>query len=229
MIRKAEKIKKESAIVLVSGGMDSAVIAAIAIKKFTPIFLHFNYGQRTVKKELWSFNKLKEYYGVKQSKTVDIPYLKEIGASSLLDTKMEIPLDRAHTSKIPSTYVPFRNTQLLSIAVSWAESLGVHQVFYGANQVDSSGYPDCRENYLKAFNKLIKLGTKPESRIKITAPLIKMNKNEIVRMGIKLGVPFQYTWSCYKNTDRACGHCDSCKLRLKGFKSAGISDPIKYE
>lgn len=226
-----KKTKNESAIVLVSGGMDSAVIAAIAIKKFTPIFLHFNYGQRTVKKELWSFNKLKEYFNVRLCKTVDIPHLKEFGASSLLDMKMDIPLDRAEArnSKIPSTYVPFRNTQLLSIAVSWAESLGVHQIFYGANQVDSSGYPDCRENYLNAFNKLIKLGTRPDSKIKITAPLIKMNKDEIVRMGIKLDVPFQYTWSCYKNSRLACGHCDSCKLRLKGFKAAGILDPIRYE
>ncbi|MEW6088846.1 MAG: 7-cyano-7-deazaguanine synthase QueC [bacterium] len=220
---------QESVIVLVSGGMDSAVTAAVAIKKFTPVFLHFNYGQRTFKKELWAFNKLKEFFKVQKSKVIDIPYLKEFGASSLLDEKIDIPLDSVKTSRIPSTYVPFRNTQLLSIAVSWAESLGISRIYYGANQVDSSGYPDCREDYLKAFNKLIKLGTKLESYIEITAPLIKMKKDEIVKLGLKLKVPFQYTWSCYKNTEIACGRCDSCRLRLKGFESAGIPDPVKYE
>ncbi|MFH1288951.1 MAG: 7-cyano-7-deazaguanine synthase QueC [bacterium] len=224
-----KKTKRESAIILVSGGMDSAVTAAIAIKKFTPIFLHFNYGQRTVKKELLSFNKLKKYFNVQQSETIDIPYLKELCSSSLLENEDPSIFPVAHTSQIPSTYVPFRNTQLLAIAVSWAESLGVHHIFYGANHVDSSGYPDCRLNYLKAFNKLIELGTKPESKIKIDAPLIKMKKDGIVKLGIKLNVPFQHTWSCYKNSKLACGRCDSCRLRLKGFQVAGVSDLIKYE
>lgn len=219
----------ESAIILVSGGMDSAVTAAVAIKKFVPIFLHFNYGQLTARKELWAFDKLKEYFNVRQSKTIDIAYLKEFGSSSLLVGAVHEPPLQTVRRQIPFTYVPFRNTQLLAIAVAWAESLGAHHVFYGANQVDSSGYPDCRLNYLMAFNKLVKLGTKPDSKIKIVAPLIKMRKAEIVKLGIKLNVPFEYTWSCYKNSKLACGRCDSCRLRLKGFQTAGISDPIKYE
>lgn len=226
---------KPLAIVLVSGGMDSLVTAAIANLENEMAFLHLNYGQRTEARELKAFNDIADFYGVKKRLVVDVKYLKEIGGSALTDEKIAVPLQADNSailspqSAIPITYVPFRNAHLLSITVSWAEVIGARKVYIGAVEEDSSGYPDCREVFYKAFEKAIDAGTKPETKIKIITPLIRMKKSAIVKKGIELGAPFHLTWSCYKNNDIACGVCDSCRLRLKGFREAGIVDPIPYQ
>ncbi|MBI3399257.1 MAG: 7-cyano-7-deazaguanine synthase QueC [Deltaproteobacteria bacterium] len=210
--------------------MDSLVTAAIANLENEVAFLHLNYGQRTEQRELKAFNDIADFYGVKKRLVVDVKYLKEIGGSALTDERIEVPPHIPHpTPHIPITYVPFRNAHLLSIAVSWAEVLGAKRIYIGAVEEDSSGYPDCREVFYKAFEKAIDAGTKPETKIEIVTPLIHMKKSAIVKKGVELGAPFHLTWSCYKNIDIACGECDSCRLRLKGFKEAGGVDPIKYE
>ena len=216
------------AVVLVSGGMDSLVCAAIAAQTHEPAFLHLNYGQRTEKKELACFNAIADHYGVKRRLVVDASHLSAIGGSSLTDRS--IPVDDAAPGRtgIPSTYVPFRNANILSMAVSWAEVVGAHKVFIGAVEEDSSGYPDCRREFYDAFNRAVALGTKPGSGIEVVTPVIAMGKGEIVRAGLALGVPFALSWSCYRSDDVACGRCDSCSLRLKGFREAGVPDPIPY-
>jgi 7-cyano-7-deazaguanine synthase len=223
------KEKKDIAIVLVSGGMDSALTAAIAIKKFDPAFLHVNYGQRTERRELKAFNDVADFYNIKKRLIVDISYLKKIGGSSLTDKKIKITKADLKSKEIPSSYVPFRNANILSIAVSWAEVLNAGRIFIGAAEEDSSGYPDCRKVFFESFNKMVKLGTKPHSNIKVDTPLIKMTKKDIVVNSIRLNSPLQLTWSCYKSNDIACGECDSCALRLRGFQAAGYKDPIKYK
>ena len=230
---------KPIAIVLVSGGMDSLVTAAIANLENAMAFLHLNYGQRTEQRELKAFNDIADFYSVKKRLVVDVKYLKEIGGSALTDKKIEVPTHiphptpdtgiRGQASNIPITYVPFRNAHLLSIAVSWAEVIGAKRIYIGAVEEDSSGYPDCREVFYKAFEKAIDVGTKPETKIEIITPLIHMKKSAIIKKGIELGAPFHLTWSCYKDNNIACGVCDSCRLRLKGFREAGVADPIKYE
>ncbi|MBI3753511.1 MAG: 7-cyano-7-deazaguanine synthase QueC [Deltaproteobacteria bacterium] len=226
---------KPLAIVLVSGGMDSLVTAAIANLENEMAFLHLNYGQRTEARELKAFNDIADFYGVKKRLVVDVKYLKEIGGSALTDEKIAVPLQADNSailspqSAIPITYVPFRNAHLLSIAVSWAEVIGAKRIYIGAVEEDSSGYPDCREIFYKAFEKVMDAGTRPESKIEIATPLIRMKKSAIVKKGFELGAPFHLTWSCYKNNDIACGVCDSCRLRLKGFREAGIVDPIPYQ
>lgn len=220
---------KSLSIVLVSGGMDSCVTAAIAHQEYEMAFLHVNYGQRTETRELQAFNDIADYYKVKQRLVTDISYLKEIGGSSLTNEEMKIDNFQHHHAKIPSTYVPFRNTHLLSIATSWAEVIGANIIFMGAVEQDSSGYPDCRAAYFKAFNQLIEKGTKPDTHITIKTPLINLSKKDIVVKGTELKAPLHLTWSCYKNSTRACGVCDSCMLRLKGFKEAGVEDPLPYE
>lgn len=226
--------RKKLAIVLVSGGMDSLVTAAIASLENELAFLHVNYGQRTEKRELKAFNDIADFYNVKKRFVVDIGYLKKIGGSALTDKKIEVPLPtdnsaiRNSQSAIPITYVPFRNAHLLSIAVSWAEVIGVKKIYIGAVEEDSSGYPDCREIFYKAFEKAIRAGTKPDTKIDIVAPLIHLKKKGIVKKGLELNAPFHLTWSCYKNDTKACGKCDSCRLRLKGFNEAGIKDVIEY-
>ncbi len=223
-------MNKNLSIVLVSGGMDSCVTAAIANKGYEMAFLHVNYGQRTEERELEAFNDIADYYKVKKRLVADIRYLKEIGGSSLTDQRMEIEqLKQPDPAKIPSTYVPFRNTHILSIATSWAEVIGAEKIFIGAVEQDSSGYPDCRPVYFRAFNELIKEGTKPDTSILIETPLINLRKKDIVRKGIELKAPLHLTWSCYKSNTGACGRCESCVLRLKGFKEAGVEDPINYE
>ena len=222
--------KKPIAIVLVSGGMDSLVTAAIANLENTMAFLHLNYGQRTEQRELKAFDDIADFYSVKKRLVVDVKYLKEIGGSALTDERIEVPIHLPpSTSRIPITYVPFRNAHLLSIAASWAEVLGAKRIYIGAVEEDSSGYPDCREVFYKAFEKAIDVGTKPETKIEIITPLIHMKKSAIVKKGIELRAPFYLTWSCYKDNNIACGKCDSCRLRLKGFREAGVVDPIKYE
>ena len=229
----------ELAVVLVSGGMDSCVTAAIAAQDYELAFLHVSYGQRTQARELKAFNAIADYYGVRRRLVADISYLKAIGGSSLTDESISVAVrvgfkptsttvDRSMPQSIPTSYVPFRNTHLLSIAVSWAEVIGASRVFIGAVEEDSSGYPDCRKEYYRAFNKLVEMGTKPETRIEVVTPLIDMRKSEIVLRGAELGAPFHLTWSCYKNNNKACGVCDSCILRLRGFTEAGVEDPIEY-
>ncbi|MBI5892469.1 MAG: 7-cyano-7-deazaguanine synthase QueC [Deltaproteobacteria bacterium] len=225
-------------IVLVSGGMDSLVTAAIASLENEMAFLHLNYGQRTEKRELKAFNALADFYNVKKRLVVDVKYLKEIGGSALTDEKIEVPTQNPPNPtfhkggqgglSIPITYVPFRNAHLLSIAVSWAEVIGAKRIYIGAVEEDSSGYPDCREIFYKAFEKAIDAGTKPETKIEIVTPLIRMKKSAIVKKGLEFNAPFHLTWSCYKDNDVACGVCDSCRLRLKGFKETGVKDPLKY-
>jgi 7-cyano-7-deazaguanine synthase len=230
-------MEKELAVILASGGMDSCVTAAIAHEKFRLAFLHVNYGQRTEARELLSFNNIADFYKAKTRLAVSIEHLKVIGGSSLTDTNIPVPETvprgaqdvKLKASPIPSTYVPFRNAHLLSIATSWAEVIGATKIFIGAVEEDSSGYPDCREVFYQAFNKVIKTGTKPETRIKIVTPLIHLKKATIVKRGSDLGAPLHLTWSCYQNSERACGRCESCALRLAGFREAGVKDPILYE
>lgn len=222
-------MKKDMSIVLVSGGLDSCVTAAIAAQQYEIALLHVNYGQRTEGRELTAFFAIADNYGVARRLIVDIGYLLQIGGSSLTDRNIPVPESgRIGGGEIPSTYVPFRNTHLIAVAVSWAEVIGAKKVFIGATEVDSSGYPDCRRDYFDAYNKLIRLGTRPETDISIETPLIDLSKEEVVRRGLELKAPLHLTWSCYKNEDVACGRCDSCILRLKGFRLAGVSDPISY-
>ncbi len=217
---------RELAIALVSGGMDSCVAAAVAAKKHELALLHVGYGQRTQKRELRAFEEIADFYGVERRLVADISYLGDIGGSSLTDPEMRVESADPGREGIPTSYVPFRNTHFLAIAVSWAEVMGAGRIFIGAVEPDSSGYPDCRREYYTAFNELVRAGTKPETEIEVVAPLIKMKKAEIIELGAKLGAPLHLTWSCYNNNDTPCGDCDSCALREKGFREAGIADPI---
>ena len=220
---------REKAVLLVSGGMDSCVTAAIAAKNHELAFLHLNYGQRTEKRELQAFSDIADFYGVKQKLVVDIQFLKEIGGSSLTDISIEVSKADLESKDIPTSYVPFRNGNILSIATSYAEVINATKIFIGAVEEDSSGYPDCRENFFAAYQKAINLGTKPETNLKIITPLIHLSKSEIVKEGVRLNAPLEKTWSCYQSEDLACGFCDSCVLRLRGFEQAGVIDPIKYK
>lgn len=221
--------RRDLAVVLVSGGMDSCVTAGIAALDNTLAFLHVNYGQLTENKEQKAFESLCDFFKPLHKLIVNIGYLKQIGGSALTDTNIAVPKNIDQGSSIPVTYVPFRNAHLLSIAVSWAEVIGAKKIYIGAVEEDSSGYPDCRESFFNAFQSAVNEGTKPETNIKIVTPIIHKKKNEIVKIGCHLGVPFHLTWSCYTDEDKACGLCDSCKLRLRGFKEAGIEDPIPYK
>jgi 7-cyano-7-deazaguanine synthase len=221
---------KDLAIVLVSGGMDSCVTAAIAHEQYQLALLHVNYGQRTESRELKAFNDIASYYNIPKDRILisNIDYLRKIGGSSLTDPRMDVQDTQGDTREIPTSYVPFRNTHLLSIAVSWGEVIGARKIFIGAIEQDNPGYPDCRPIYYETFNKLIKVGTKPATCIEVETPLIHRGKSEIVKMGVSLGAPLHLSWSCYKNTDKACGRCHSCFLRLKAFQEAGVKDPIPY-
>lgn len=221
---------KELAVVLLSGGMDSALCLGIAnAEGYELAALHLNYGQRTQSKELECYNKLCDHYDVKRRLIVDVNHLSAIGGSSLTDANIEVPKGNDDVgAEIPNSYVPFRNANILAIAASWAEVIGAKALFIGATQVDFSGYPDCREEFFEAFQKVINYGTKPETQITIKTPIINYLKSDIVSKAIEINVPLEYTWSCYKNDDKACGECDSCLLRLKGFASAGTNDRIEY-
>lgn len=216
------------AVVLLSGGMDSCVTAAVAAREFDIAVLHLSYGQRTQGRELRAFHEIADFFGVRDRLAVSMEHLARIGGSSLTDPA--IPVARANLagSGVPTSYVPFRNANMLSAAVSWAEVLGAGAVFIGAVEEDSSGYPDCRRKFYAAFNEAIRQGTKPETRITIQTPVIDLEKKEIILRGMALGAPFHLTWSCYQREDIACGLCDSCALRLRAFQSAGIQDPIPY-
>ena len=218
------------AVVLVSGGMDSLVSAAIASDNHDQLaFLHLNYGQNTENKELECFEKIADFYNVDPAfrKIIDISFLKQIGGSSLTDEKIEVKKYHGDSEEIPDSYVPFRNTHIVSMAVSWSEIIGAKKIYIGAVEEDSSGYPDCRPSYYKALNNLIKEGTK-EGDIEVITPVIHLKKYEIVRKALDLKAPLEFTWSCYAREDKACGECDSCALRLRGFQMAGAVDPIEY-
>jgi 7-cyano-7-deazaguanine synthase len=217
------------AVVLVSGGMDSLVTAAIASREHELCFLHLNYGQRTEKRELKAFNDIADYYKITQRLAINAEYLSHIGGSSLTDKNIDISNADLDYNGIPSSYVPFRNANILSIAISWAEVIGANKIFIGAVEEDSTGYPDCREVFYKAFNRVIELGTKPDTKILVETPIIHLKKHEIIKKGMELNAPFELSWSCYQNEEKACGVCDSCALRLRGFQLAGFDDPIDYE
>ncbi|HLG93589.1 MAG TPA: 7-cyano-7-deazaguanine synthase QueC [candidate division Zixibacteria bacterium] len=223
-------MNKPLAVVLISGGMDSVVALGMILKEgFEPAGLHLNYGQKTEKREKRAFQQICDFYDIQKRLVVSLPYFKQIGGSSLTDEKISVSTSGIDTSVIPTSYVPFRNAHGLAIATSWAEVLGASRIVIGAVEEDSSGYPDCREIFYRAFEKAIYLGTKPESKIEIATPVIHFSKAEIIRMGSEMEVPFGLTWSCYQDEDVACGICDSCRLRLKGFAEAGIEDPIPYK
>lgn len=222
-------VKKDIAVIAVSGGMDSCITAAIANMEYNLAFAHINYGQRTEKRELKSFNDIANHYRVEKKLIIDYTHLAKIGGSSLTDKNIEVTKADLENKNIPSSYVPFRNANILSACVSWAEVLNASAVYIGAVYEDSSGYPDCRPDFFTAYEKMIDLGTKPETKIKIVTPIINLSKAEIVNRGIELDAPLHLTWSCYQNEDEACGICDSCALRLRGFQQAGFEDPIKYK
>jgi 7-cyano-7-deazaguanine synthase len=218
----------KKAVTIISGGMDSALGAKIAQDEgYELIALHFNYGQRTEKKELDSFRKISKKLGCIESYEIDLDFFKEIGASALTDSSLDVPTDGVEEG-VPITYVPFRNGIFLSIATAIAEKHGAEALFIGVVEEDSSGYPDCRDGYIKSMEESINLGTKDETKLQIKMPLVHLQKSEIVIKSIELGVPLEDTWSCYQNEEKACGLCDSCRLRLNGFKKAGVEDPIQY-
>ncbi len=219
----------KKAIVLTSGGLDSLVTTAIAKQENNQIYLlHVNYGQKTEHKELECFSRIVDHYQPADTLVTGIDYLTKIGGSSLTDDSMEIH-DFNGDESIPNTYVPFRNAHLICIAVSWAEVIGAQSIYIGAVEEDSSGYPDCRESFYKSFNETIRQGTKNEFPISIKTPIIHKNKSDIIKIGQDLGAPFELSWSCYRSEDEACGTCDSCVLRLRAFKKAGVEDPIPYK
>lgn len=221
--------KKIKAVVALSGGMDSCVTTAIANENYSLALIHFNYGQRTEKRELKAFSDIADFYNVKERLIIDFDHFKKIGGSSLTDINIEVSKADLKNKDIPSSYVPFRNANILSACVSWAERIGANAVFIGAVFEDASGYPDCRPEFFEAFEKTVDLGTKPETKIKIITPIIHYSKADIVKKGIELNAPLHLTWSCYTNEDVACGECDSCAFRLRGFQMAGIEDPIPYK
>lgn len=217
------------ALVLVSGGMDSCVTAAIAARENDELaFLHISYGQRTEARERQAFNDIADHYGVKSRLDVSIEYLAKIGGSSLTDRSIAVTEADLESTAIPTSYVPFRNANMLSIATSWAEVIGAEAIYIGAVAEDSSGYPDCRPEFYAAFQQTINTGTRPDTHIEIRTPIIELSKAEIVKKGIALNAPLHLSWSCYRGEDLACGTCDSCSLRLRGFARAGVTDPIEY-
>jgi 7-cyano-7-deazaguanine synthase len=217
-------------VVCVSGGLDSAVTASIAAAESTELyFLHADYGQRTQEKERACFRNLCDHFGVREHFVADLSYLGRMGGSSLTDHARDIEKANLERTGIPSTYVPFRNAHLLAVAVSWAEVVGADAVYIGAVYEDSSGYPDCRPEFYAAFQRVTDQGTRPETGIRIRVPVIGLSKAEIVRRGVELETPFAMTWSCYGSEDAACGECDSCVLRRRGFREAGVDDPIPYK
>jgi len=218
---------KSRAVVLLSGGMDSCVCAALAVREHEAAAVHVSYGQRTEERERRAFSEICDRLGIRERLVVRNEALSVIGGSALTDARIPVPDSRALGHGIPLTYVPFRNAHFLAVAVSWAEVLGADKVYIGAVEPDSSGYPDCRPAYYEAFNEVVRNGTK-EGQITIVTPIIALRKAEIVRRGLELGAPFDLTWSCYTRQDRACGTCDSCVLRLRAFQEAGAVDPIPY-
>jgi 7-cyano-7-deazaguanine synthase len=224
--------KRSRAVVLLSGGMDSCVCAALAARDRQAAAVHVSYGQRTEQRERHAFESICDRLQIRDRLLVRNEALRAIGGSALTDSSIAVPetqvLGASIPGNVPVTYVPFRNAHFLAVAVSWAEVLGAEEVYIGAVEPDSSGYPDCRPEYYRAFNEVVKAGTR-EGTIRVVTPLIAMHKAQIVTLGLELGAPFDLTWSCYQREDRACGVCDSCVLRLRAFRDAGAEDPIPYE
>ncbi len=217
------------AVCLVSGGMDSCVTAAMAHKENHEVaLLHISYGQRTEQRERRAFDEIADYYRTRLRLAVSIEHLSRIGGSSLTDHEIPVTSANPGVSGIPSSYVPFRNAHFLSIATSWGEVIQARHIYIGAVAEDSSGYPDCRPEFYAAFQQVIDLGTRPQTGLEIRTPIIAMKKREIVLLGYSLGAPLELTWSCYQESERACGACDSCALRLRAFREAGVTDPIPY-
>ncbi len=224
------------AVVLLSGGMDSCVSTAIARDRHGAgniALLHAGYGQRTQRRERQAFEEIADFCGVRERLVVQLDHFRAIGGSALTDEKIAVPENEPgrpvpNGSAIPATYVPFRNAHFLSVAVSWAEAIGAGAIYIGAVAEDSSGYPDCRPEYYKVFQELIRVGTRPETQIEMITPVIQMKKSEIIRRGLELGAPLHLTWSCYQHEEMACGACDSCLLRLRAFAEAGATDLIPY-
>lgn len=224
------------AVVLLSGGMDSCASTAIAREnhgKRNLALLHAGYGQRTQERERRAFEQIADFYEVSERLIVQLDHFRAIGGSALTDKNISVPENGLGApgpkgSTIPVTYVPFRNAHFLSAAVSWAEAIGAGAIYIGAVAEDSSGYPDCRPEYYRVFQELIRVGTRPETQIEIVTPVITLKKSEIIRRGIDLKAPLHLTWSCYQSEDAACGACDSCLLRLRAFAEAGVPDPIAY-
>jgi 7-cyano-7-deazaguanine synthase len=221
--------KEKLAVVAVSGGMDSCVTAAIANQTYKLALIHINYGQRTEERELKAFHEIADFYKAEKRLVIDFEHFTKIGGSSLTDRSIKVAAADLSNKEIPSSYVPFRNANILSACVSWAEVIGAEAVFIGAVYEDASGYPDCRPVFFEAFEKMVELGTKPETKIKIAVPIIHFSKADIVKKGIELKAPLNLTWSCYQNEDEACGVCDSCAFRLRGFQQAGVDDQIPYK
>lgn len=221
---------KPKSVVLLSGGMDSCVCAALAVRDTQSAAMHISYGQRTEQRERGAFERICDRLRIEQRLVLRNEALKAVGGSALTDSRIEVPETGGADVRggIPLTYVPFRNAHFLSAAVSWAEILDATRVYIGAVEQDSSGYPDCRPAYYKAFNAVIQTGTR-EGKIEIVTPLIAMRKMEIVKLGLQLGAPFDLTWSCYSREDKACGVCESCVLRLRAFAAAGMEDPLPYD
>jgi 7-cyano-7-deazaguanine synthase len=228
---------QRKAVVLLSGGMDSCVCAAIARERHgagNVALLHASYGQRTEARERRAFEAIADFYGVDKRLAVRLEHFRMIGGSALTDENIRVPENAlgaagTHENEIPVTYVPFRNAHFLSVGVSWAEAMGAGAIYIGAVAEDSSGYPDCRPEYYRVFQELIRVGTRPETEIEIVTPVIELKKSEIIRRGLELGAPLQLTWSCYQHEEVACGVCDSCLLRLTAFRQAGVRDPALYE
>ncbi len=216
---------RELAVVLVSGGMDSATAAAWAAQRYRLAMLHVDYGQRTQARERACFERLVEHFRPERSLAVDASYLSRIGGSSLTDPMIPVPEDDA-PGEIPSTYVPFRNANLLAIATAWAETIGATRVVIGAVEQDAPGYPDCRPAFYEAASRLIELGTRPETHLVVETPLIALTKAQVIRLGTRLGAPYGLTWSCYRSDEAPCRHCASCCRREEAFREAGIPDPI---
>lgn len=223
--------KRNKAVVLLSGGMDSCVTAAVANLTHGLSLLHASYGQRTEQRERRAFEAIADFYQARERLVVRMDALAQIGGSALTDASIDVPAageSLVPSSRIPVTYVPFRNAHFLSVAVSWAEVIGATAIFIGAVAEDSSGYPDCRPEYYDAFSRVIREGTRPETHIEIVTPVIGMRKSEIIRRGAELSAPLELTWSCYQAESAACGICDSCRLRLRAFEEAGRPDPLPY-
>jgi 7-cyano-7-deazaguanine synthase len=219
---------KKMAVCIISGGMDSALSAKIAQQEgYEILAVHFNYGQRTQAKELEAYRLVADSVDAVKKYEIDLPFFEQIGASALTDKSIEIPTGGIEEG-VPVTYVPFRNGIFLSIAAAIAEKHGAVALYIGVVEEDSSGYPDCRKSYIEQMQEAINLGTKDETNLEIKMPLVALKKSQIVQKSLELSVPLEHTWSCYKSEKKACGLCDSCRLRLKGFAEAGSKDPILY-
>lgn len=216
----------QQAVCLVSGGLDSCVAVACAVNDgFEPALLHMQYGQRTENQELRAFQRIAKHYGARERLVCELPHFREIGGSALTDARLSLDEGDSERGDVPVSYVPFRNAVLLAVAASWAEVVGARRLYVGVVHEDSLGYPDCSPAFVDAMNRAVQTGTRPDSRITIRAPLIELNKAEIVRLGMQLGAPLESTWSCYRDGAEPCGGCDSCRLRQRGFEEARVRDP----